>query len=40
VPALPRGDDDFRLALDTAISALFRDGWIATFFLAGMPESA
>jgi polar amino acid transport system substrate-binding protein/glutamate/aspartate transport system substrate-binding protein len=35
--ALPRGDDDFRLAVDTAISTLFRDGRMEAFFKESFP---
>ncbi|MFO1105339.1 MAG: amino acid ABC transporter substrate-binding protein [Amaricoccus sp.] len=35
--ALPRGDDDFRLAVDGAISELYRSGGIARIFAANLP---
>jgi polar amino acid transport system substrate-binding protein/glutamate/aspartate transport system substrate-binding protein len=35
--AMPRGDDDFRLAVDTAISTLFRDGRMERFFVEAFP---
>jgi polar amino acid transport system substrate-binding protein/glutamate/aspartate transport system substrate-binding protein len=35
--ALPRGDDDFRLAVDTAISTLFRDGRMEAYFKESFP---
>jgi polar amino acid transport system substrate-binding protein len=35
--ALPRGDDDFRLAVDTAISELYRDGRMEAFFKQALP---
>ena len=30
--ALPRGDEDFRLAVDRALSHIYRDGEIVTIF--------
>jgi ABC-type amino acid transport substrate-binding protein len=30
--ALPRGDEDFRLAVDRALSHIYRDGEIAAIF--------
>ena len=35
--ALPRGDDDFRPAVDGAISELYRSGGIARIFAANLP---
>jgi polar amino acid transport system substrate-binding protein/glutamate/aspartate transport system substrate-binding protein len=35
--AMPRGDDDFRLAVDTAISTLFRDGRMEAYFKEAFP---
>jgi len=35
--ALPRGDDDFRLAVDRAVSGLFRDGQMEAFFKQALP---
>ncbi len=35
--ALPRGDDDFRLAVDTAISELYRSGQMEAFFKQAFP---
>lgn len=35
--AMPRGDDDFRLAVDTAISALYRDGRMEAYFVEAFP---
>jgi polar amino acid transport system substrate-binding protein/glutamate/aspartate transport system substrate-binding protein len=35
--ALPRGDDDFRLAVDRAVSGLYRDGEMEAFFKQALP---
>ena len=35
--ALPRGDEDFRLAVDGAISGLYRSGDMETFFTKAFP---
>ena len=35
--ALPRGDDDFRLAVDSALSELFRNGQMGAFFKQALP---
>ncbi len=35
--ALPRGDDDFRLAVDTALSGLYHSGRMAEIFKYNMP---
>ena len=35
--ALPRGDGDFRLAVDRAISELYRSGEMMRFFEASLP---
>ncbi len=35
--ALPRGDDDFRLAVDTALSELYRSGQMEAFFVEAFP---
>jgi polar amino acid transport system substrate-binding protein/glutamate/aspartate transport system substrate-binding protein len=35
--ALPRGDDDFRLAVDRAVSGLYRDGQMEAFFKQALP---
>ncbi len=35
--AMPRGDEDFRLAVDTAISGLYRSGEMAGFFEEAFP---
>ncbi len=38
--ALPRGDDDFRLAVDRAVSGLFRDGQMEAFFKQALPGAS
>ena len=35
--ALPRGDDDFRLAVDRAVSALYRTGQMEAIFKQALP---
>lgn len=35
--ALPRGDEDFRLAVDTALSGLYRSGQMEAFFKQALP---
>jgi ABC-type amino acid transport substrate-binding protein len=38
--ALPRGDDDFRLAVDRALSRIYRSGAIATVFASAFGANA
>ncbi len=38
--AMPRGDDDFRLAVDRAISELYSSGKMAEFFKAAFPGAS
>ena len=38
--ALPRGDTDFRLAIDRAVSDLYRSGKMAEFFETAFPGAS